>query len=135
EIEKYQHEKVELVKQQLRTRVTQRNNANLLIERVEGVNAEGLKKIQFDLKNEFDNLFFAAATIVNDKPLISIIISEELVKSKNLHAGNMIKELSKAIKGGGGGQPFYATAGGTDANGLDVVLKQTEELFLVQTSH
>ncbi len=135
EIEKFQHEKVEIVKQQLRTKVTQRNNANLLIEKVEGVNAEGLKKIQFDLKNEFENLFFAAATVVNDKPLIAIIISEELVKSKNLHAGNMIKELSKAIKGGGGGQPFYATAGGTDVNGIDIVLRQAEELFLVQTSH
>jgi alanyl-tRNA synthetase len=135
EIEKYQQEKVEIVKQQLRARVTQRNSANLLIEKVEGVNAEGLKKIQFDLKNEFDNLFFAAATVVNDKPLISIIISEELVNSKNLHAGNMIKELSKAIKGGGGGQPFYATAGGTDVNGVEVVLKQAEELFLVQTAH
>lgn len=134
EIEKYQNEKVEIVKQQLRTKVTNRNDANVLFEKVDGVNADGLKKIQFDLKNEFDNLFFVAVTVVNDKPLLSIIISEELVKSKNLHAGNLVKELSKAIKGGGGGQPFYATAGGTDANGIDTVLRQAEELFLVQTN-
>jgi alanyl-tRNA synthetase len=134
EIDKFHQEKVELVKQQLRTRVTHRNGANLLIEKVEGVNADGLKKIQYDLKNEFDNLFFAAAVVTNDKPLISIIIAEELVKSKKLHAGNIIKEISKAIKGGGGGQPFYATAGGTDINGIDIALRQAEELFLVQTS-
>ncbi|HRH57269.1 MAG TPA: alanine--tRNA ligase-related protein, partial [Chitinophagales bacterium] len=134
EIEKYQHEKVEIVKQQLRTKVTNRNDANVLFEKVDGVNADGLKKIQFDLKNEFDNFFFVATTVVNDKPLLSIIISEDLVKAKNLHAGNLVKELSKAIKGGGGGQPFYATAGGTDTNGIDTVLRQAEELFLVQTS-
>jgi alanyl-tRNA synthetase len=52
----------------------------LLIEKVEGVNADGLKKIQFDLKNEFDDLFFVAVAIINDKPMISIIISENLVK-------------------------------------------------------
>ncbi|MDB5227398.1 MAG: alanyl-tRNA synthetase [Bacteroidota bacterium] len=134
EIEKYQNEKVEIVKQQLRTKVSNRNNANVLVEKVEGVSAEGLKKIQFDLKNEFDNLFFAAATIINDKPFISVIISEDLVKSRNLNAGTMIKELAKAIKGGGGGQAFYATAGGTNVAGIDTVLKQAEELFLVQTN-
>ncbi|MFN8296882.1 MAG: alanine--tRNA ligase [Chitinophagales bacterium] len=134
EVEKYQHEKVEIVKQQLRTKVTNRNDANVLFEKVDGVNADGLKKIQFDLKNEFDNFFFVATTVVNDKPLLSIIISEDLVKAKNLHAGNLVKELSKTIKGGGGGQPFYATAGGTDTNGIDTVLRQAEELFLVQTS-
>jgi len=134
ELEKHQNEKVEIVKQQLRTKVTNRNNANLLIEKVEGVNGDGLKKIQFDLKNEFDDLFFVAVALVNDKPLISIIISENLVKAKNLHAGNLVKELAKAIKGGGGGQPFYATAGGTDISGIETVLKQAEEIFLVQTN-
>ena len=63
------------MKGQLRTKVTNRNNANVLFEKVEGVNADGLKKIQFDLKNEFDNFFFVATTVVNDKPLLSIIIS------------------------------------------------------------
>lgn len=134
EIEKYQHEKVELVKQQLRVKIANRNGVHLLIEKVDGVNADGLKKIQYDLKNEVEDLFFVAATVINDKPLLSIIISENLVKSKNLHAGNMVKELAKAIKGGGGGQPFYATAGGNDASGIDTVLRQAEELFLVQTS-
>jgi alanyl-tRNA synthetase len=129
ELEKHQNEKVEGVKQQLRTKITNRNNANLLIEKVEGVNADGLKKIQFDLKNEFDDLFFVAVAIINDKPMISIIISENLVKSKNLHAGNLVKELAKAIKGGGGGQAFYATAGGTDSSGIDTVLIEAKKII------
>ena len=133
ELEKFQSEKVEIVKQQFRTKVTNRNGANVLFEKIEGVNADGLKKIQFDLKNEFENLFFVAVGVVNNKPLISIIISDELVKEKQLNAGALVKELAKAIKGGGGGQAFYATAGGTDVNGTDLVLKQAEEIFLVQT--
>ena len=134
EIEKYQGEKVESIKQSLRTKVRNQNDVNVLIEKIDGVNAEGLKKIQFDLKAEFDDFYFLAVTVINDKPLISLIIADELIKSKNLHAGNTVKELAKAIKGGGGGQAFYATAGGTDSSGVDTVLKQAEELFLVQTS-
>ena len=57
EIEKYQHEKVELVKQQLRVKIANRNGVHLLIEKVDGVNADGLKKIQYDLKNEVEDLF------------------------------------------------------------------------------
>jgi alanyl-tRNA synthetase len=129
ELEKYQHEKVEIVKQQLRTKVTNRNNANLLIEKVEGVNGDGLKKIQFDLKNEFDDLFFVAVAIINYKPMISIIISDNIVTAKKLHAGNLVKELAKAIKGGGGGQAFYATAGGTDSSGIDTVLIEAKKII------
>ena len=134
EIEKFQNEKVEIIKQSLRTKIRNQNDVHVLIEKVDEVNADGLKKIQFDLKNEFDNLYFVAATISNGKPLISVILSENIVKDKKLHAGNLVKELAKAIKGGGGGQPFYATAGGTDVSGIETVLKQAEELFLVQTN-
>ncbi len=129
EIEIYQQGKVELVKQDLRTKVLKKDNVSVLLEKIEGVNADGLKKIQFDLKHEFENLFFVAVAVINQKPVISVIISENLVKEKQLHAGNMVKELAKAIKGGGGGQPFYATAGGTDVNGISEVLQQAELLI------
>jgi alanyl-tRNA synthetase len=56
------------------------------------------------------------------------MISDNLVKDKNLHAGNIVKELAREIKGGGGGQPFYATAGGTDISGLDRVIERAKEL-------
>jgi alanyl-tRNA synthetase len=56
------------------------------------------------------------------KPSITVMIAENLVKEKGLHAGNIVKELAKEVKGGGGGQPFFATAGGSDVSGLDNVL-------------
>jgi alanyl-tRNA synthetase len=55
------------------------------------------------------------------------MISEKLVKSNQLHAGTIVKELAKEIKGGGGGQPFFATAGGSDPSGIEEALRKSEE--------
>jgi alanyl-tRNA synthetase len=129
EIEQYQNEKVEQIKAQLRSKISNKNGTNILIEQINGVTADGLKKIQFDLKNEIENLFFAATSIINNKPFISIIIAENLVKEKNLHAGNLVKQLAKHINGGGGGQAFYATAGGTNADGLNNILKEVDNII------
>ena len=66
---------------------------------------------------------------IKGKPIISIMISDNLTRDYDLHAGNMVREMAKEIKGGGGGQPFYATAGGKDISGLDAALKKGEELI------
>ncbi|QQR97703.1 MAG: alanine--tRNA ligase [Sphingobacteriales bacterium] len=129
EIEQYQNEKVEQIKAQLRSKISNKNGTNILIEQINGVTADGLKKIQFDLKNEIENLFFVATSIINNKPFISIIIAENLVKEKNLHAGNLVKQLAKHINGGGGGQAFYATAGGTNADGLATILQEVDNII------
>ncbi|MCK5207435.1 MAG: hypothetical protein KAQ79_05430, partial [Cyclobacteriaceae bacterium] len=64
---------------------------------------------------------------IGGKPQIAIMISESLISKYDLNAGNMVRELAKEIKGGGGGQPFYATAGGKDINGLkNVVIKAND---------
>ena len=54
------------------------------------------------------------------------MIAENLVKEKNLNAGAIIRELAKEIKGGGGGQPFFATAGGSDAGGLEAAMAKAK---------
>ncbi len=63
------------------------------------------------------------------KALISLIISDDLVKEKSLNASNIIKELAKEIKGGGGGQAFYATAGGNDISGISRVLEKIKSFI------
>jgi alanyl-tRNA synthetase len=57
------------------------------------------------------------------------MISDDLIQSKDWNAGKIIRELSKEIKGGGGGQPFFATAGGSDVEGLKKVHKKAKEIF------
>jgi alanyl-tRNA synthetase len=68
-------------------------------------------------------------TVINDKPFLSIIISDSLVKNKGIDANKLIKEISKLIKGGGGGQAFYATAGGNDKNGLQEAIALAKDLI------
>jgi alanyl-tRNA synthetase len=64
------------------------------------------------------------ATEIDGKPGLTVMVSENLVKEKGLNAGNIIRDLAKEIQGGGGGQPFFATAGGKDASGLDKALEK-----------
>ena len=80
----------------------------------------------FELGSQFDNLFLLFATEQNGKALLSCYISKELVASKDLNAGQVVRELGKFIQGGGGGQPFFATAGGKNPAGIDEALKNAK---------
>ena len=82
----------------------------------------------FELKKE-EGLLIALACNNNNKPNLHVAISDDLLTSKNLHAGNIIRELAKEINGGGGGQPFYASAGGSDMNGVDAALSKVKEFI------
>ena len=89
-------------------------------------NAEVVKKFSFELRNEVENLFAVLAADVDGSRQISVIIADNLVTDKGLNAGNLVREFAKAIKGGGGGQPFFATAGGKDLSGLDQVISEAK---------
>ena len=68
------------------------------------------------------------AADVDGKPQIAVVISDDLIASKDMHAGKTVGALAKEIKGGGGGQPFFATAGGKDIAGLPNVVQKAKEL-------
>jgi len=101
---------------------------NVIFEKVSLPNADALKTIAFELKNQVENLFMVLAGDIDGKPQIAVVVSDNLVKERNLHAGNIVRELAKEIKGGGGGQPFYATAGGKDISGLGKVIEKAKEI-------
>ena len=69
-----------------------------------------------------------AAEVAN-KPQVAVMIGEKLAQTNKYHAGNLVKELAREIDGGGGGQPFFATAGGKNLNGLDAVLEKARKLI------
>ncbi|MFN9518286.1 MAG: alanine--tRNA ligase [Bacteroidota bacterium] len=125
-LEVFEQEKTGAIKQQLLKEVTLANGIHQLIAQVEIPNAEQLKNLSFQLRNEVPDLFCVLGCILQGKPMISIILSDNLVADKKLHAGQLIKELAKEIQGGGGGQPFYATAGGTKADGLKAALEKAK---------
>jgi alanyl-tRNA synthetase len=102
------------------------NGVNFIAERIELDSADAIKDLSFELRNQVDNLFMVLGAEVKGKPSISIIISDNLVKDKNLNAGTIVRELGKEIQGGGGGQAFYATAGGTNPQGIGKALEKAK---------
>lgn len=117
------------VKEALLQQMKEHNGVSAIIAKITVPNADALKKLSFELKNEVDNLFAVLAGDVAGKPQIAVVISEALVTGKSLNAGQLVRELAREIKGGGGGQPFFATAGGKDLSGLDAVVTKANEIF------
>jgi alanyl-tRNA synthetase len=84
---------------------------------------ELIKNIAFDLKAQFPHLLLVLGHHSGSKPMITVALGEQAL-TQGMHAGNLVKELAKEINGGGGGQPFYATAGGTKPEGLNAALNK-----------
>jgi alanyl-tRNA synthetase len=122
EIEKAVLEKSSGLKNELAQKAQEINGINFIAEGVALPNADAVKNLAYQLKDIVPNMFLVLGTIINEKPNLTVMISENLVKDKALNAGNIVRELAKEIQGGGGGQPFYATAGGKDVFGLDKAL-------------
>jgi alanyl-tRNA synthetase len=127
-LEVFENEKTVQLKGTLKSEIRNSNGINSLIAKVEISSAEQLKNLSFQLKGEIENIFCVLGCVLNGKPMLSVIISDNLVADKKLHAGNIVKDLAKEIQGGGGGQPFYATAGGNNVNGLQAALDKAKIL-------
>jgi alanyl-tRNA synthetase len=122
-------EKATVIKKELSNAIQKKGDVNFIAHLIQFDNAEEIKNMLFELKNEVPNLFCVLAAEIKGKPSISVIINDTLVKDKNLNAGNIVRELAKEINGGGGGQPFYAQAGGTNLNGLTTALEKAKGLI------
>ncbi|MCF1752157.1 alanine--tRNA ligase [Mariniradius sediminis] len=129
EIEFLHAQQAAAIKQQLIAAKEQRNGFNLIISQVKLPSAESLKKLAYELKNEVADVVVVLAAEIEDKPQIAVILQESLVDSLGLNAGQMVRDLAKEIQGGGGGQPFFATAGGKDLAGLSKVVQKAIEMF------
>ena len=127
EIESFQKDKAKSVKGDLKKNISEQNGVNVLAEIVE-LDGASIQDILFQLKGEVDNFVGILGGVADGKCSLSIIATDNIVKEKDFHAGNIIREVSSHIKGGGGGQPFFAKAGGKNPDGLqqaiDAVLEK-----------
>lgn len=128
EIEKSTIERVNTLKHEIVHHVRGINGINLIAKHIDLQSADAVKNLAFSLKDMVDNLFLVFTTEIDGKPGITVMLSDHLVK-KGLNASNIVRELGKEIQGGGGGQPFYATAGGKNPTGLKVVLEKAESFI------
>lgn len=122
ELEQFQREKAKHLKNELISKIQPINGVNVLAEIVE-LDGASIKDILFQLRGEQSNFIGILGGISDDKCTLSIIIADHLIAEKSLNAGALIREVSSLINGGGGGQPFFATAGGTNPKGLDKAIE------------
>ncbi len=125
ELEQLKTEKASSLKDDLLKEIKVIQGLNVITRKIDVPDAVTMKNLAFQLKNQVDNLYLVLVSNINGKPLITVMLSDTVVKDKDLHAGQIVKELAMEIKGGGGGQPFYATAGGKDPSGIDNVLTKS----------
>jgi alanyl-tRNA synthetase len=129
ELEKAGSDKASALKDTLLRKAMLMNGVHFLAERVDLPNVEGVKTLAYGLRGQLDDLFLVLGYVIDGKPGITVMLSDSLVSSRSLNAAAIVRELAKEIQGGGGGQPFYATAGGKDTAGIDRALLKAKTLL------
>jgi len=128
QIEVLVKDKVKNLKTSLASEIKTVNGIQFLAKQVD-LDPNGAKDLAYELGALGTNIFVVLATAEEGKPTISCYISKELVNEKSLNAGNIVRELGKYIEGGGGGQPFFATAGGKNSTGIAEALEKAIEFI------
>lgn len=129
ETEKFAKESLRLMKERLKNQKQVYHDVNVIVSQL-SIPAAQAKDIAFQLKGEFDKIVFITGGVVGGKPSLTIMISNNLVEEVGLHAGQIVKEAAQEIKGGGGGQAFFATAGGSDPDGIERAIEKAKKLIM-----
>ncbi|MEM7104421.1 MAG: alanine--tRNA ligase [Bacteroidota bacterium] len=116
QLEKLNSLQANLAKDKLKNSAEQINGLTFIGKKVDLDSSDAIKKLAFDLRKEYDNLFLVLGAELNGKANLTVALSDNLTSDYN--AGQIIRELAKEIQGGGGGQPFFATAGGKKVDGI-----------------
>jgi len=128
------------IEQQIREKsLTLKNDLEAKIENIDGVNflstivdlpnADAVKTLAYAMKGGGDNVFVVLGADFEGKPSLTVAISDNLAKERGWNAGAIVKDLAKDIQGGGGGQPFFATAGGKLSEGLPKAIARAKEFL------
>ena len=129
QIEALLKDKAAAMKGNLKQEVELINGVHFLAKQVD-LDAAGIKDLSFELGQAFDSAVLLFGSEQNGKALLSCYVSKGLVTAKDLNAGTIVRELGRYIQGGGGGQPFYATAGGKHPDGLKEALEKAKSYIL-----
>ena len=123
-------EKGKVIRAELARKVKSVNGINFISEKIELNSADGIKELAYALREQIESLFLVIGAEVNGKASLTLMLSDNLVADKKMDAGKIIRELAKEIQGGGGGQAFYATSGGTNPAGIESALKKAKEFVV-----
>ena len=121
QIERLLKDKAKNLKGDLINEVETINGVNFLAKKLD-LDQNSIKDLAYDLGNQVENLFLLVGAESDGKAFLTCFIAKNLVEEKQLNAGQVVRELGKLIQGGGGGQPFFATAGGRNPQGIEEAL-------------
>lgn len=130
DLDGFMKDRLKLIKNNLKGNVSVTKDVNFITMPLSVSSAGDIKDIAFQLKGELENLVFISGADLNGKANITIMFSDNLVKEYDLNAGTIIREAAKEIKGGGGGQAFFASAGGKDPKGLEKAIEVAKKMVL-----
>lgn len=128
QIQQLLKDKAKNLKGELKAEIEAINGINFLAKKID-LDAGGMKDLAFEMGGETENLFLVFGADHDGKALLACYISKELAADKNLDAGKIVRELGKYIQGGGGGQPFFATAGGKNPAGIKEALEKAKDFL------
>ena len=129
QVEQLHELQAQLAKAELKANIEQINGVSAIISKVEIGSTDALKNLAFQLDKEVENLFLVVGADIDSRPNLTIFINKNLVEANSYDASKLIRQIAKEIKGGGGGQAFFATAGGKDASGIDRALALAKTLI------
>jgi len=131
EVARLKKDKANFVQVQLKNEFEAIEDIYFLSKKLD-LDSSTVKDLLFSFGKEITNAVAVIGIQDGPKAVVSLYISKSVAEKYDLHAGNLIREIAKEINGGGGGQPFFATAGGKNPNGLDNALKKAKELILAK---
>ncbi len=125
-LEELERQQTGALRESLLAKAEDKGGFKLLIEQISVPSADALKGLCFELRQSLGSCRIAFAVTIDGKPQLAVMLSDDQVAG-GLNASNIVREMAKAIQGGGGGQPFFATAGGKDTGGLAKALTVARE--------
>jgi alanyl-tRNA synthetase len=128
DVQGLQQKMVASYKEEIKAKLQQKNGIPFIAEKVE-MDAAAMKDLAFSLNRDMKSVLIFLLAENKGKVNLLISVSEDLIKNKNLHAGNLIRELAKEVNGGGGGQPHFASAGGSNPAGINKAIDKLKELL------
>ena len=130
QVDDFVKERITALRDRLVGNATERGGVKVLSSVLpSGVAPDAVKDLAFQISGMLpENMICVLGSTFEGKPLLTVMISKNLVEGRGWHAGNMVREAAKLIKGGGGGAPHFATAGGKDASGLEQAVRHVLEM-------
>ncbi len=128
QLEEMSRERIKSIKSSLVEKSHRKNGVVIIAETIEADSPAMLKDIAFQLKNEVEDLFLVLGADISGKAHLAVMLSERLTSQKGLKANDIIRIIATHIQGGGGGQPFFATAGGKNPSGIIAAISHALEI-------